>query len=53
MNKNPLFNQRLLNDYYKKLLIKNDKKIKVREIEVNADDDLLIIKINDKEFLKL
>jgi hypothetical protein len=43
----------ILIDNFYKLLLKKDKKITVREIEVNADDDLLIIKINDKEFLKL
>ncbi len=40
------------NNFYR-LLLKKDKKIKVREIYVETDDDLLLVKINGKEFLKL
>ncbi len=42
----------LLNNFYK-LLLKRDKKIKVRDIDIETKDDLFILKINDKDFLKL
>ncbi len=35
------------------MLLKKDKKIKVREISADIDDDLILVNINGKEFLKL
>ena len=40
------------NNFYR-LLLKKDKKVKVREISVETDDDLILIHINSKDFLKL
>ncbi len=40
------------NNFYR-LLLKKDKKIKVREIRADIDDDLILVNINGKEFLKL
>ena len=34
-------------------MLKKDKRIKVRKISVKTDEDLLLIEINEKEFLKL
>ncbi|MFW9894195.1 MAG: TaqI-like C-terminal specificity domain-containing protein [Candidatus Thorarchaeota archaeon] len=45
------FKEILLNNFYK--LLKKDKKIKIRDICVESKDDLLIIQINEKDFLKL
>lgn len=40
------------NNFYR-LLLKKDKKVKVREISADIDDDLILVNINGKEFLKL
>ena len=40
------------NNFYR-LLLKKDKKIKVREISACIDDDLILVDINGKKFLKL
>jgi len=40
------------NNFYR-LLLKKDKKIKVREISIETDDDLILVNINGREFLKL
>lgn len=43
----------ILQDNFYRFLLKKDKKIKVREINVKTDEDLLLVEINEKEFLKL
>ena len=45
------FTELFQNHYFKRL--KKDKKIKVRDVYVKIDEDLLILVINKKDFLKL
>ncbi len=43
----------LLSKNFYKVLIKKDRKVKVRKIDVVPDDDMLILRVNDKEILKI